>query len=73
MEDNLRKILTLLITTIDRKMYGRYDKDWYFVRRVVDRMLNYEQDYDWAETQAQHETDIADKYYGQKDVDGHHR
>jgi len=68
MDDNLRKILTLLITTIDRKMYGRYDKDWYFVRRVVDRMLNYEQDYDRAEDGAQAETDVADKYYSkQKD------
>ena len=67
MEDNLRKILTLLITTIDRKMYGRYDKDWYFVRRVVDRMLNYEQDYDTAEDGAQAETDVADKYYSKQD------
>ena len=68
MEDNLRKILTLLITTIDRKMYGRYDKDWYFVRRVVDRMLNYEQDYDCAASGAELETDVADKYYSkQKD------
>ena len=67
MDDNLRKILTLLITTIDRKMYGRYDKDWYFVRRVVDRMLNYEQDYDTAEDGAQAETDVADKYYSKQD------
>ena len=68
MENNLRQILILLITTIDRKMYGRYDKDWYFVRRVVDRMLNYEQDYDWAASGAELETDVADKYYSkQKD------
>ena len=35
--------------------------------------LTFKQDYHWAETQAQQETDIADKYYGQKNVDGHHR
>ena len=66
MDNNLRQILTLIITTIDRKMYGRYDKDWYFVRRVVDRMLNFKQDYDLAETGAREETEITDKYYSNR-------
>lgn len=68
MENNLRRILVLLITTIDRKMYGRYDKDWFFIRRVVDLMLNFDKDYERAAERAQVETDIADKYYSkQKD------
>lgn len=66
MDNNLRQILTLLITTIDRKTYGRYDKDWYFVRRVVDRMLNFKQDYEAAASGAEFETDVADKYYSNR-------